>query len=117
MIEKDLLTELKTKYINSIPEKVICIQKAQNENDWSTVRNEFHKLKGSGEIYGCPDITIFSQLIEEVLKQEENETSFNAITDQGVQLLNEISQKEDSFDLKSSSQFHRINEIRKKHGL
>ena len=117
MIEENLLNELKNKYLKSIPEKIACIQQAQESKDWSTVHNEFHKLKGSGKIYGCPDITTFSQLIEDFFKQVEDEASLNCITHEGVELLNEISQKEESFDLKSSSHFDRIVEIRKKHRL
>ena len=62
----DLLKELRAEYVASLPQKIISIGQHLSQQDWVTLRDDFHKLKGTGKTYGIPIITELGEVVEKI---------------------------------------------------
>ena len=60
------MQELRTEYVASLPQKVILIGEHLEQQDWIVLRDDFHKLKGTGRTYGLPIITELGEVIEKI---------------------------------------------------
>lgn len=70
---EDLLKALKKEYVDSLPKKIQEIQTFLKEKDINSLKNAFHKLKGSGKTYGVDDISLIGQKVEEEIKKNSIE--------------------------------------------
>ena len=70
---QDMMANLKKEYVQSIPEKIAEIQSLKNNKDFSGLRNAFHKLKGSGQTYGLPEISEIAAPVEGLFKTGSQE--------------------------------------------
>jgi HPt (histidine-containing phosphotransfer) domain-containing protein len=61
--QKEAFEALRKKYINSIPEKIINLQKAITIKDELVLEQESHKIKGSGKTYGFQEISELAYLV------------------------------------------------------
>lgn len=62
----DLLKDLKVEYLQSLPDKITRMEVLFNHGDVPALREEFHKLKGTGSTYGFSEVSQVSQLAEEI---------------------------------------------------
>lgn len=60
----DLLKELKSDYLNILPERIANIEKLLMEKNWQQLHVEFHKLKGTGKTYGFPEVSEICEKME-----------------------------------------------------
>jgi len=60
----EILAELKAEYIQKFPAKVTKIEVLFQKEDWDDLREEFHKLKGTGLTYGFPEVSILCEALE-----------------------------------------------------
>lgn len=68
------MRELIIKFIKGLAERMELIEKFRNEENWSDMRSELHKLKGIGASMGYPMITeIAAELDYEVMRENEFE--------------------------------------------
>lgn len=65
---QEMMENLKKEYIQSIPEKIAEIKTLKNTQDLPGLRNAFHKLKGSGQTYGLPEISEIAAPVEGLFK-------------------------------------------------
>jgi HPt (histidine-containing phosphotransfer) domain-containing protein len=66
-----MMAELKSEYITSMPEKILEIKRHFESNDADLLRDDFHKLKGTGKTYGIPEISELSAVVEELCIQKK----------------------------------------------
>ncbi|RME17688.1 MAG: Hpt domain-containing protein [Bdellovibrio sp.] len=59
---QNLLNQLKEEYIQELPQKIQTIQ--EHKNNISLLRDDFHKLKGTGKTYGIPEISELAKHME-----------------------------------------------------
>lgn len=62
-----VLADLKANYIKSIPQKLQTIKEHIENKDFKNLREDFHKMKGTGKTYGIPEISDLGALFEEIL--------------------------------------------------
>lgn len=65
---EDMLADLKREYLQSFPEKFQTINSHIDAKDNELLRDDFHKLKGTGKTYGIPEISELCMLVESVCK-------------------------------------------------
>ena len=61
-----MMEQLKEEYIQSLPEKIELIEAHLQTNSSESLREDFHKLKGTGKTYGIPEISTLAASVEEV---------------------------------------------------
>lgn len=70
-----MMAELRAEYIASIPQKIKDIQAHLNASDVGLLRDDFHKLKGTGKTYGIPEISDVGAAVEKICTtKKENAT-------------------------------------------
>lgn len=106
-----LLLELQKEYVQELPLKIETIRKSMSGSDHAPVREDFHKLKGTGKTYGIPEISELAEVVEMIcLKRPEYITQ--AVPD-ALALLEDIhSQRSRSqcFQLDSDQRFTRLKQ-------
>ena len=63
----NVLADLQVKYIQNIPQKLQVIKEHIEGKDFKGLREDFHKIKGTGKTYGVPEISDLGSLFEEIL--------------------------------------------------
>jgi len=66
---QDVMATLKKEYVASIPEKIAEIRGLSKSKNYPALRDAFHKLKGSGQTYGLPDISQIATPVESLFKK------------------------------------------------
>jgi HPt (histidine-containing phosphotransfer) domain-containing protein len=105
----ELMLELKRDYLKSMPQKFEIIGQALQAGDVALLREEFHKLKGTGKTYGIPEISELCAVIEQLCVNR----SPHALADSKValQILSEIHKtriNEKEFSINADSRFSEI---------
>ena len=65
-----MMAELRTEYIASIPKKIADIKLHLKENATEKLRDDFHKLKGTGKTYGIPEISELGFAVEKICMEK-----------------------------------------------
>lgn len=63
----EMLKELQKNYINIMPAKLSSMIENAGKKDYKTLREEFHKIKGTGKTYGIDEISDLGAIFEEIL--------------------------------------------------
>lgn len=61
---EEMMAELRKEYVDSIPQKINDITLHLNAKDDAKLRDDFHKIKGTGKTYGIPEISLLGEVIE-----------------------------------------------------
>lgn len=61
-----MMEELRREYVGSIPQKIKDIEAHLAAGDTATLRDDFHKLKGTGKTYGIPEISELGEAVEKI---------------------------------------------------
>jgi HPt (histidine-containing phosphotransfer) domain-containing protein len=64
-----LLADLKKDYIADLPNKITLITALLKSGDSDLLETEFHKLKGTGQTYGVPEVTRLGEMIESICQK------------------------------------------------
>lgn len=67
---EDLMNQLRKEYVLELPAKIDHIQTNLNAKDHLVVREDFHKLKGTGKTYGIPEISELAEVVERICIQK-----------------------------------------------
>jgi HPt (histidine-containing phosphotransfer) domain-containing protein len=65
--------QLVEEYIRSLKSKISEIEGEARAGNYSTVRNFGHQIKGSGKLYGFPEVSTYGERIESACKSENYE--------------------------------------------
>lgn len=60
----EILAELKVEYRSSFPRKIQKLRDTLATGDLDLLREEFHKLKGTGKTYGFPEVSVLCEVME-----------------------------------------------------
>lgn len=83
-----MMRELREEYIKSIPQKITDIESHLTAKMWPELRNDFHKLKGTGKTYGIPEISALCEPVEKICVHKPDVVP--AIVPSALRLLKEI---------------------------
>jgi HPt (histidine-containing phosphotransfer) domain-containing protein len=61
-----MLQNLRNVYLQSLPEKWSRLEQLAAASNVAELKNEFHKLKGSGTTYGVPEISEMGAALEQL---------------------------------------------------
>jgi HPt (histidine-containing phosphotransfer) domain-containing protein len=64
---EDVLAQLQKTYIKNMPIKLQAMKSLIDAKDFKSLREEFHKIKGTGRTYGLPEVTELGAIFEEIL--------------------------------------------------
>lgn len=64
---EDVLAQLQKTYIKNMPLKLQTMKTFIDTKDFKSLREEFHKIKGTGRTYGLPEVTDLGAVFEEIL--------------------------------------------------
>ena len=68
------MKELIIKFVNSLPDNMKLLETLRENNSWTDMRSELHKLKGIGSSMGYPIITeLAAGLDYEVMRENKSE--------------------------------------------
>ena len=84
---EQLIQKLRKDYINNLPQRVSEIESHLLAKDTDAIKNDFHKLKGNGKTYGCPEITELATVLEKICSQPKIEL---AEIEPAINLLKDI---------------------------
>lgn len=62
----EVLAELKAEYQEKFPEKLTKMRTLHAAQDWPALKDEFHKLKGTGRTYGYPEVSLLCEALEQL---------------------------------------------------
>ncbi len=74
---EDVLAKLQKTYISNMPDKLQLMKKHIEAKDFVSLREEFHKIKGTGRTYGLPEVTDLGAVFEELLIATEFNPQLN----------------------------------------
>ena len=103
---EQMMAELLAEYLASVPQKVNDINQHLNANDAKALREDFHKLKGTGKTYGVAEISEMAEVVEKLCLNKPD-VAVQAAT-LGVKLLQLIQAsrlKKVPFDISSHPDF------------
>ncbi|MGE0762231.1 MAG: Hpt domain-containing protein [Bdellovibrionales bacterium] len=61
-----LMNQLRTEYVQELPEKIQHIANHMQQRHLQVVTEDFHKLKGTGTTYGIPEISQLAEVVERI---------------------------------------------------
>jgi HPt (histidine-containing phosphotransfer) domain-containing protein len=88
---KVVMESLKQDYLEALPLKIQKIKDLTERQELDLLREEYHKLKGTGKTYGFPDISVVCAKLEAHLENPKLAETKNLI--QGAELLQKMYQK------------------------
>lgn len=63
----EILKELQKNYIKTMPTKLESMSKCAEQKNYQALREEFHKIKGTGKTYGLPEVSDLGAVFEDLL--------------------------------------------------
>ncbi len=63
---EEIIKELSVDYVEALPAVVDRLEAFTDQNNLSQIREEFHKLKGTGKPYGLDEITVLGETMERI---------------------------------------------------
>ena len=83
-----LMEELKAEYIESLPTKISELKKNSECEDISALKENFHKLKGTGKTYGLPEVSLLSAAMERLFEEKVDQAKL--VLPEALRILKEI---------------------------
>jgi chemotaxis protein histidine kinase CheA len=80
-----MMEELRAEYLAAMPQKFIDIGEHISKKDIAVLREDFHKLKGTGKTYGMGEISELGEVVEKICLTK-NEQALHA-AEVGLKLL------------------------------
>lgn len=63
------IQQLKQEYINDLSEKIDLLKQLKQSKNYDELRLNYHKLKGSGQLYGMPEVSELAAIMEKLYSQ------------------------------------------------
>ncbi len=110
----DLFIELKQEYLDSFDEKIASIMTFWFRRDLKNLKNEFHKIKGTGTTYGVHEATAIAEILEDLC--DENSPKLGLSIMIFVEMLRHIRHQHENkstLDLESQKCFNALQRFQK----
>ncbi|OFZ14885.1 MAG: hypothetical protein A2Z20_04670 [Bdellovibrionales bacterium RBG_16_40_8] len=101
-----MMVDLRVEYVSSLPQKILDIETHYIAKDRERLRDDFHKLKGTGKTYWVPEISELGEVFEKICLKET--IPINQFIPSAINLLKQIYsyRKEDkAYDLSQVTEF------------
>ena len=107
----EMMKNLKKEYVRDLPGKIASLRQFCDASNLTQLREEFHKLKGTGKTYGIPEVSELCATLEQICLQQ----SIHAITDSqaALEILASIHQARSEDKAFAVAQDPRFIEIQK----
>ena len=105
----DMMKELREEYVAELPAKIQEIEKNLQSSNHDQLRDNFHKLKGTGKTYGIPEISQLGEVVEKICVYQPQK-ALTAIP-VAVDILRDIHgqrKAEQAFNLSSDQRFSQL---------
>lgn len=112
MSMEDLLKSLQRDYVAALPDKLNAIRTQIRDGNPTSLRESFHKLKGTGRTYGLPEISELAEVVERICIVAPKESVTAAQL--AVQILEDIFSSRNaqiSYDLVPDPRFAQIRRL------
>lgn len=107
----DMLEGLKKEYIESLPEKIVNIKEHISSSNITGLKEDFHKLKGTGKTYGIPEVSTLAASVEAICI--DNPKVAIKAAECAVEILVDIHQSRSSESIHDIGSDERFIEIRR----
>jgi len=85
---EQMMQELTQEYLEALPAKIADIENHFRQMDISVLREDFHKLKGTGSTYGIPEISLIGEAVEDICMGQPHRLS--EVVPEAIEILREI---------------------------
>lgn len=112
MSMEDLLKSLQRDYVAALPEKLDTIRGQIRDANPQSLRDSFHKLKGTGRTYGLPEISELAEVVERICFTLPAEAT--AASQIGAMILQDIFSSRNAgitYNLHSDPRFEQIRRL------
>lgn len=109
---EDMLLQLKQEYVASLPQRVETLRAQFASGNVVVLKDEFHRLKGSGKTYGLPEVSSVGEVGEKICRDKQTQVSYAVPV--LIDLLSEIHQKQsrqESFDVGRDPRFSQLKQL------
>jgi len=107
-----MMEELRAEYLAGMPQKFIDINEHIAKKDINILREDFHKLKGTGKTYGMPEISELGEVVEKICMTKTDRAIEAASA--GLRLLAAIHKTrltKKPFELQANAEFLAIKKL------
>ena len=107
-----LMSQLRTEYVQELPEKIAHIHTHWEQQHLELIREDFHKLKGTGKTYGIPEISQLAEVLEKICTDQPKNVA--AALPEALNLLKEIHSYRTSaqaFDISHDQRFSMLKRL------
>lgn len=108
----EILAGLKKEYLDGLPARLSDIRQHLRSGKLDVIKDEFHKLKGTGKTYGIPEITEVGALAETICGGIRGHVA--KAVPLALDLLNAIHRaqsKQETFDVHSDPRFSELRKL------
>ena len=110
----DLFIELKQEYLESFDEKIESIMTFWFRRDLKNLKNEFHKIRGTGTTYGVHEATKIAEILEDLCDNNSPKLGLSIMI--FVEMLKHIRfqhEHKNTLDLDSQKTFNALERFHK----
>lgn len=107
-----LMSQLRTEYVQELPAKIAQIASELKNRQFHVVREDFHKLKGTGKTYGIPEISQLAEVVEKICMNCPEQAA--EAVPEALTLLSEIHRHRTAaqpFDILGDKRFSRLKRL------
>ncbi len=66
-----MMRDLRQGYLTALAGRIALLQRLSEKLNWDAIREEYHKIKGTGTTYGFPDLTRLCETMEELCRDKD----------------------------------------------
>ena len=107
-----LMSQLRSEYVQELPEKIAHIANNLAQQHLEVVREDFHKLKGTGTTYGIPEISQLAEVLEKICTDHPQNAAI--AVPEALALLKEIHSHRtgaQAFDISLDQRFSKLKRL------
>jgi HPt (histidine-containing phosphotransfer) domain-containing protein len=107
-----MMAELRVEYVASLPDKIKALEQHFAALDLEKIRDDFHKLKGTGKTYGIPEISELGEVCEKLCLKPTVKP--DAFVGDALKLLREIHAarlSNQAMDVRSRAEFQKLTKL------
>ena len=107
-----MMEQLRTEYVEDLPKKIKDIETSLASSQIQEMREDFHKLKGTGRTYGVPEITDLAEVMERICLQFPQEI-VRTVPDALILLreIHDLRKTDQALDIKKDHRFAKLKKI------
>lgn len=111
---EEMMKELRTEYVATLPQKMSDVQAHYTARSRDVLRDDFHKMKGTGKTYGIPEISELGEVVEKLCLNDN--IPIDKFIPTAIKLLEQIHAsrlKDAAYDLSKNTDFASVHALLK----